>query len=331
MKISVIIPAFNAEATIRPCLESILASDYPRRDFEIMVVDDNSRDQTPGILQDYPCQSMRLDKTSGAAHARNAGAQKAVGELLVFIDADVGIRTDTLTMIARVFEKESHLTALTGILAKTCVFTDFFSQYKNLYMHHIFRRAGTDTDFLYGSLIAVRRRDFFPFDESYRMTDDTELGQRYQSRGYRIRLERGLEIEHMKQYSAWSLVRNDFRVPFWWAKTFWRYGGFPKVWRKRCFAHARVDQLASIACVYFVLVNFLTGWWPGLFGGLLVWGGLNAHFLSFLNRERGSSFFLRAVGVTFFDQIVMGAGALSGLIFFFFTKSSKRDQVGHAG
>lgn len=90
MKISVIIPAFNCAKTIGLLLDSLQKQTY--KDFEIIVVNDGSQDETPFILQRYKAKLKNLvvihQKNHGPAHARNTGVYAARGEILHFIDSD---------------------------------------------------------------------------------------------------------------------------------------------------------------------------------------------------------------------------------------------------
>jgi glycosyltransferase involved in cell wall biosynthesis len=89
-KVSVIIPAYNAEQWIRKCLESI-----PKRDdIEIIVVNDGSTDKTMGYLKNYKAFRYKdlilidFKENRGVSCARNAGIDIAKGEYIVFIDSD---------------------------------------------------------------------------------------------------------------------------------------------------------------------------------------------------------------------------------------------------
>lgn len=86
MNLSVIVPAFNAETTLPALLESL--SDQSYRDFEIVVIDDASRDRTSQIASSYNCKFISLSKNQGPAFCRNIGAQNAKGRILVFTDSD---------------------------------------------------------------------------------------------------------------------------------------------------------------------------------------------------------------------------------------------------
>jgi glycosyltransferase involved in cell wall biosynthesis len=86
VKVSVIIPVFDAEATLRQAIESALSSSS---DLELIVVDDGSTDATPSIIESYGTRVYRLRQVNaGPASARNAGVRCARGEYLAFLDAD---------------------------------------------------------------------------------------------------------------------------------------------------------------------------------------------------------------------------------------------------
>jgi glycosyltransferase involved in cell wall biosynthesis len=87
-RVSVIVPAFNAERFIRETLDSVLAQNYPS--LEIIVVDDGSTDETAHQVLSYgpAVKYLRERNSGGAARPRNVGLQVATGELIAFLDAD---------------------------------------------------------------------------------------------------------------------------------------------------------------------------------------------------------------------------------------------------
>ena len=89
-KISVIIPAYNAEKTIERCLNSVTEQSYTN--LEIIVVDDGSKDRTLSILNAAAKNDRRIKviskKNGGAASARNQGLKIVSGEFITFLDAD---------------------------------------------------------------------------------------------------------------------------------------------------------------------------------------------------------------------------------------------------
>ena len=91
MKVSVIIPAYNEQASIAACLQSLQNQSF--KDLEIIVVDDGSTDKTFDVLSKFKMQSSKfkiLDQNhEGAGMARNLGVKNATGKILVFVDADM--------------------------------------------------------------------------------------------------------------------------------------------------------------------------------------------------------------------------------------------------
>lgn len=86
--ISIIINAYNAEKTIEKCINSILENNYS--DYEIIVVNDGSKDKTEEIVQLFASDKIRYfsKKNTGIADSRNYGIEKAKGEYITFIDSD---------------------------------------------------------------------------------------------------------------------------------------------------------------------------------------------------------------------------------------------------
>ena len=88
--ISVIVPIFNVEAYLRPCIESILASTYTT--LQIILVNDGSTDHSGEICDEYTRKDTRIEvihqKNAGVSVARNAGLQRAIGKFVIFTDSD---------------------------------------------------------------------------------------------------------------------------------------------------------------------------------------------------------------------------------------------------
>ena len=89
-KISVIIPAYNAETTLRTAVESILSQQVP--ELEIIIVNDGSTDGTDrlchALASEYPCIHVITQKNAGICAARNRGMEAASGEYITFCDDD---------------------------------------------------------------------------------------------------------------------------------------------------------------------------------------------------------------------------------------------------
>jgi glycosyltransferase involved in cell wall biosynthesis len=88
MKVSVVIPVFNNEATVARAIDSVLAQEFDG-EFEVVVVNDGSTDATASVLDGYRGRVTVLDRVNGGqAAARNAGMRASHGEYIAFLDAD---------------------------------------------------------------------------------------------------------------------------------------------------------------------------------------------------------------------------------------------------
>ena len=97
--VSVVICAYNAERTMRDCLESLRRLDYPN--FEVVIVDDGSRDRTADISMDFPEFRLIRQPNKGLAVARNVGMHAARGEIIAYTDSDCVVDPHWLTLMVR--------------------------------------------------------------------------------------------------------------------------------------------------------------------------------------------------------------------------------------
>lgn len=154
-------------------------------------------------------------RSAGAAAARNEGAERAVGDILVFVDSDVEIRPDALSRIRSAFKEDPSLTAVFGSYDDNPPDAGVGSQFRNLLHHHVHQEsAGAATTFWAG-LGAIRRDAFLEaggFDERYTgaTMEDIELGMRISAAGGRIVLDPWLRGTHLKRWSVGAMVRTDF-------------------------------------------------------------------------------------------------------------------------
>ena len=87
MKLSIILPTYNNEKTLDECLNAIFSQDFPRKDFEVLLIDGGSTDRTLKIAKEYPVRLMRNPKRFEEP-ARISGLKVAKGEIIALIDAD---------------------------------------------------------------------------------------------------------------------------------------------------------------------------------------------------------------------------------------------------
>ena len=210
--LSVIVPVRNGNATLSRALTAILASELPRDDYELIVVDDASSDGSPELAARYADTVVRLTgRRAGPAYARNRGAELALGEVLVFVDADVMVRPETLPGMLKLLSDHPGLDATSASHDQTAVAQNLASQYWNLLLHFGEQtHAGTSGN-VASPCAAIRRSVFLAagmYDEwrfERAALEGIEFGRRLEDSGRKVRLSRDLEISALKQWTVRSL------------------------------------------------------------------------------------------------------------------------------
>jgi glycosyltransferase involved in cell wall biosynthesis len=111
--ISVVIPAYNRGAQIAACVQSVLDQDFP--DFEVVVVDDGSSDETARIVEaidDRRVRCLRQGTNRGVCAARNRGILEANAPLIAFLDSDDHFLPHKLGFVARYFAEHDDVDVL---------------------------------------------------------------------------------------------------------------------------------------------------------------------------------------------------------------------------
>jgi GT2 family glycosyltransferase len=104
-RISVVVCSYNGARTIRSCFDGLLRLEYP--DFEVIVVNDGSRDDTEAISREYGFTLISTENR-GLSNARNTGLEAATGEIVAYIDDDASPDPHWLTYLAATFLSTTH-------------------------------------------------------------------------------------------------------------------------------------------------------------------------------------------------------------------------------
>ena len=108
MKVSIIVPLYNAEKFAHRCIDSILAQSYD--DYELLLVDDGSKDGTSALCDDYAqehrCIKVFHKENGGVSSARNLGLNHATGEWVTFVDADDWVEPNFLQSVQNADDKK---------------------------------------------------------------------------------------------------------------------------------------------------------------------------------------------------------------------------------
>lgn len=212
-QLSVVVPVYNGGVQLQQCLDALLASAF--RDYEIIIADDASTDGSAQAAHARGLEVVRLTSRRGPAAARNCGARRARGRVILFVDADVVVRRDTLLRVAAFFREQGRVAALFGSYDDEPAAENFASQYKNLLHHFIHQRSQAKAATFWAGCGAIRREAFEAvggFDETKYgrpSIEDIELGHRLRRKGFEIILDRELQVKHLKRWTLLSVLRTD--------------------------------------------------------------------------------------------------------------------------
>ncbi|MEK6813220.1 MAG: glycosyltransferase family 2 protein [Nitrospirota bacterium] len=216
--ISIIIPNRNGEATIGKCLEAAFASRF--EPFEVIVVDDCSGDRSVDIIKRFPCRLIQLERHSGAARARNVGAQESRGDILFFTDADCLMQEDTLSAVARAFAEEGPGAVVGGSYTRIPHDKGFFSIFQSVFINYSETKRPENPDYIATHAMAIdaglfRRQG--GFDERFLpILEDVEFSHRLRKAGVRFVMRPEVLVQHIFNFSMLRSLRNALRKSTYW-------------------------------------------------------------------------------------------------------------------
>ncbi len=287
---SVIIPVLNGARFLPQCLECLKRSNTPPH--ESIVVDDGSSDGSAAIAESAGMAILRTSGRRGPGTGRNLGAAHASGDVLVFVDADVCVRPDTLDLIRARFEADPSIDALFGSYDDEPGDPGLISQYRNLLHHYVHQNGRLEAATFWSGCGAVRRSVFQAlggFEECYphASTEDVELGYRLRAAGHRIVLDPRIQVKHLKSWGVFEMIRGDilFRaIP--WTRLILRSNWLPNDLNLAVSQRlTAILVLASVAlAVAGPLVKLSPAWALLPLAAAIL---LNRQFYSFLASKRG--------------------------------------------
>jgi len=221
MRFSVIVPAYQAARTLPALLTSLSLQTF--KDFELILVDDCSRDGTARIAHSCPCKVLRMPENRGPARCRNEGARSALGEILVFTDSDCEVAPDWLERMDQHFRTEDTDAIMGRLVLKPSTFLGDsisalgFPAGGSIGFEKIWRVDEKGfTDSLSSCNCAVRQSLFWKvggFDETfpYAGGEDSLFAYHLKKAGSRIRFCPDVIVYHGARDSLRSFLRWQFR------------------------------------------------------------------------------------------------------------------------
>ncbi len=327
-RLTVVVPAHNASGVLPRCLAALAASDLARSEWELVVVDDCSRDDTAEIAAGTTAgpadRVIRLDSgPHGPAFARNRGVEAAGGDVVVFVDADVCVHPDALTRFAAHFEPPGDLVAVFGAYDDQPGASGFLSVYRNLLHRYVHERDAGEAETFWAGCGAVHAgafREVGGFDEARfprPQIEDIELGYRLRDRGGRILIDPEIQAKHLKRWTFRGMVKTDLLdrgIP--WMRLLLERGPKAKASLNVGAAEKWRTLMVGAALAALVLGALLPSAPVGLAGLALL--GLvtvsNLRLYRWFARRRGAAFAVAVVPLQILYYIVNGAAAGTGML-----------------
>jgi glycosyltransferase involved in cell wall biosynthesis len=246
--ISIIVPVFNGEKTIRNCLEALVNQTYPAERYEIIVVDNGSYDNTVNIVEEFPVRLLFEKRAHNSYMARNLGIKQAKAEVIVFIDADCIAEKDWLANLVEPFHDENI-----GVVAGEVLSPEPKNLIQGFYTFSGFleqeKKVKNKISAIGAGNTAIRKIIFDiigQFDENFRWGGDNDFGVRIQKETtYLIRFAKKAIVYHFHRGSLKGLIKHAYTYGLGKGRFSMKYSG-----NKR---------LQNISEAFYVLLRFIAG------------------------------------------------------------------------
>jgi len=324
MKISIIIPVYNSSLTLKECLDAVFNSSF--KNFEVIVVSDNSSDNSVKIAKQYQCKIIELPHNKGPAFARNKGTQVAEGDILLFVDSDVIIKKDALNYLSDKFSY-NEIDAIQGIYSHEPVYKNIATQYQQSYTsYYIWPKNKKYASTLSTCCFAIRKKIFIQlkgFDTNIKRAtcEDEVFGYELIDKGYKILILRELNVEHQVHYNIRHFIK----------RTFNRYTSHMKFYlRKKTYVNKikQTNYLKVLIGIPILGLIILTSAAIILFPNKLTWCIflilniifllLHTGFIRFVGHTKGVTKAFGTMIICYLDAFMMLTGIFCGCLGYFF-------------
>ena len=311
-KVSVIIPMYNASGCIESCLSAV--SKQTVKDFEVLLIDDCSTDDTVQKAERYPFKIIKTEKRISPARVRNYGAKNASGDILIFVDADVVLKPDSVEGIVGAISRPDT-DSVFGIYEEATPQAGFFSQFQNLFIIYRYERLPRVTDITCSFFFAIKRSVFEAiggYNEKMSYYEDIEIGKRLDKEGYHCRFDPNLKVTHLKYYNHLGLVKDYLKKSAEAGRYIKREGFSRKVKDNAWPLSIKIAALSGLCLLFSISLIKITSIPFLLFFG--IYNVSIAPFLSYLVKARNLVFGLKSYVVLFEIYPAFFAGLSYGIL-----------------
>ncbi|MBN1878505.1 glycosyltransferase family 2 protein [bacterium] len=325
--ISVIIPVRNAAVTLNKTVQSLLKQTNGIA--EIIIVDDGSDMPVREFDEcNYPIRIQRFPENRGPAAARNHGAGMALGKILLFLDADVLLESGAIDRVFEDFATNPDIAAVQGIYTPDLPRDrGLYSRYQNHYYHYSFKSIPTDHVAVCATFCFAIKRDIFEtiggFEPAIKKptVEDEAFGYKLNVSGYSILLDRDIQVMHLAEYSAVSLIRRKFTMSFHQIKSFLHGNRLPLSDREGLNrTHHAFDTLAAIILSPSIIFSMFVGWQAFVIS-MLLYLSANARFWRYLLKVESPVHAFEMIWISWLDQLAIFTGLLCGSVDYYIKRT----------
>ncbi|MBN1551685.1 glycosyltransferase family 2 protein [bacterium] len=324
LSVSIVIPCKNDEIRLKKTLEScqnlnVLAD-------QIILVDDGSTSPIH-IEKDYAnVQLLRIFPGIGPAGARNAGAEKATGDIILFLDADVTAESELIMQIREHFQNNPSLDAVQGVYTEKTRIESLFSKYQNYYYHYAFISIPSEYVAVCATFCFAIKNSVFKkmngFDSRIKQptVEDEAFGYKLAKAGYSIIIDPKIRVHHWAEYSMRRFIARKFRMSFNQGKSILR-GHKPPIWGKNQFflsnpTHHSRKTLLSLFVAPVIPISYIINI-PFLITFVLLYCCLNLKFWQYLIIQEPPQRLIAFLFLNWLDHVVIFIGIISGTVHYF--------------
>ena len=327
MKVSIVIPAYNAESTIGQAVAKSIAQAKGPMEVEVVVVDDGSNDDTVKVAESAGAMVIR-QQNAGPAAARNRGWKTATGQFICFTDSDCIPAADWMENLLDGFT-DSQVGAVAGSY-EIANPRSSLARWVQQEIRERHKRMGSFVRAFGSYNVAIPRyvlQATGGFDPVYRRAsgEDNDLSYRIIKEGWRIAFRPQAKVSHYHPDKLWTYLKEQYRHGFWRAKLYLDHPdmvGGDDYTRLR----DRLEPILVLGIVGFSILSVLgiTGFiWP-LLVFLAAYTSIHLSWPMSWWLGEGKADALPYFGVTFLRGFTRTFGLVVGLLRFALKRDPKR-------
>jgi len=217
--VSVIVPVYNSEKTIRRCLDSLLNQKY-EGEYEVIIVDDGSKDATASIVAQYKNVKLFRQANTGPAGARNKGASEAKGDIILFTDSDCEVSPNWINEMVMPIRENQDIVGVKGTY-KTKQ-KEFISRFVQMEYEDKYDKMKKERyiDFI-DTYSAGFKKDVFwaagGYDLSFPVAcaEDVDLSYRLANQGYKMVFNPAASVFHTHPDKLQNYLNKKYKFAYW--------------------------------------------------------------------------------------------------------------------